>query len=482
MGLQVYNRYSGKKEAFTPLIDNRVGIYFCGMTVQDKPHMGHMLAFVAGDLIRRYLKHKGYDVTYVQNFTDIDDKIIAKANEEGTDYKTVAERNIAEYFDYSEQLGILPADIYPKATEHIDDIISLISTLVGKGFAYKGGDDVYFRVRKFEEYGKLSGRRVDELQSGARIEIGQQKEDPLDFTLWKGAREGEPSWDSPWGPGRPGWHIECSVMSMKYLGETLDMHGGGMDLVFPHHENEIAQSEAASGKQFVRYWMHNGLLNLSGEKMSKSTGHFFLIEDILKEFPGEVVRFFFLSTHFRSNSEFGRERLREAEAGYERIVNFCKQLARAKDEGAQSAGRGEEIISLAGRVMEDFISAMDDDFNSAEAVGHIFRLIREVNTMTGGDPSSLASGSEAALRLLGDMEIYDSILGLFSGGLPSGAVDVPPEVERMVAEREEARKAKDWARADELRGRILEAGFVIEDRPEGTEVREVRSRTGEDPL
>jgi cysteinyl-tRNA synthetase len=469
MSLQVYNRYKGRKEEFQPVREGKVGIYFCGMTVQDKPHMGHMLAFVAGDMIRRYLKFKGYDVKYIQNFTDVDDKIIAKANEEGVEFGEVARRNIDEYFRFAGALNIMPADIYPKATEHIDDIIAMIARLEERGFAYKGGNDVYYRVRKFPAYGKLSGRVIDDLQSGARIEVGDEKEDPLDFTLWKGAKEGEPAWDSPWGPGRPGWHIECSVMSMKYLGETLDMHGGGMDLVFPHHENEIAQSEAATGSEYVKYWMHNGLLNLSGEKMSKSTGHFFLIEDILKEFSGEVVRFYFLATHFRSNSEFGRERLAEAAAGFERIREFCVRLAEARD-AAGGDGNDPKIDELAAGVRTDFLEAMDDDFNSAEAIGHIFHLIREINTMTTGDTLRLARFPATLDRLLEDLGTYDSILGLFADGLPGADVDVPGEIMQMVAERDEARKSRDWARADELRDRIVEAGFVIEDRAEGARV------------
>jgi len=470
MSLQVYNRYKGRKEEFRPVHDGKVGIYFCGMTVQDKPHMGHMLAFVAGDMIRRYLKYRGFDVRYVQNFTDVDDKIISKANDEGIDFTEVAQRNIDEYFRFAGELNIMPADIYPKATEHIDDIIGLIAKLEEKGYAYKGGSDVYYRVRKFPAYGKLSGRVIDDLQSGARIEVGEEKEDPLDFTLWKGAKEGEPAWDSPWGPGRPGWHIECSVMSMKYLGETLDMHGGGMDLVFPHHENEIAQSEAATGSEYVRYWMHNGLLNLSGEKMSKSTGHFFLIEDILKEFSGEVVRFYFLSTHFRSNSEFGRERLAEAAAGFERVNDFCARLGEARAAAAPGEGRDGKIDALAAQVREDFMASMDDDFNSAEAIGHIFRLIREVNTVTGGNIMKLTGSPGTLDGLLADLEIYDSILGLFAGGLPKAGSDVPDEILRMVREREEARKSKDWARADQLRDAVVEAGYTIEDRAEGTRV------------
>ena len=470
MVLKVYDTLRGKKEPFKPVNDNKVGIYFCGMTVQDKPHIGHMLAFVAGDMIRRYLKYKGYDVTYVQNFTDVDDKIIARANEEGIDYKEVAERNIAEYFKYAERLNITKADYHPRATEHIDDIIALIKRLEEKGYAYAVGGDVYFRVRKFKDYGKLSKRAVDELKSGARIEVGEHKEDPLDFTLWKGAKEGEPAWDSPWGKGRPGWHIECSVMSMKYLGETIDMHGGGQDLIFPHHENEIAQSEAATGKPFVNYWLHNGLLNLQGEKMSKSTGHFFSIEEINQEFSGEVIRFYLISTHFRSRTEFSRERLKEAEAGFERIRNLClfidEKLSALEGEGEESE-ESARLGALIEEVKQSFIEAMDDDFNSGEAIGHIFRLVKEVNKIRAANEQALARDGKILEELRGAFELFDSILGLFHDGLPKHKVEVPEEVAALVAEREEARKAKDWARADALRDKISELGFIVEDRADG---------------
>jgi cysteinyl-tRNA synthetase len=476
MTLMVYDTLRARKTEFNPLDQDRVGIYFCGMTVQDKPHIGHMLAFVAGDMIRRYLLYKGYKVTYVQNFTDIDDKIIAKAAEEGVDYTVVAERNIGEYFRYARELNILPADIYPKATEHIGDIIALIEGLEERGYAYDAGGDVYFRVRRFKDYGKLSKRRVDELQAGARIEVGEQKEDPLDFTLWKAAKEGEPAWESPWGRGRPGWHIECSVMSMKYLGETLDMHGGGQDLVFPHHENEIAQSEAATGKPYVNYWMHNGLLNLRGEKMSKSTGHFFSIEDINREFPGEVIRFYLLSTHFRSRSEFSRERLQEAEAGFERIRNLCTFLDECRGNGGEKASTLEttELRALVGEVRDDFLAGMDDDFNSAEAIGHIFRLVREVNRVRAADEAALRRDGETVGAIIDAFRMFDSILGLFKGGLPRAELDVPAEVRRLVEEREEARRRKDWASADSLRDRIEEMGFVLEDRPDGTTLKPKR--------
>ena len=480
MTLRVYDTLRGTKDDFKPVEEKKVGIYFCGMTVQDRPHLGHMFAFVAGDMIRRYLAYKGFDVTYVQNFTDIDDKIIARASEEGVDYRTVAERNIAEYFKFAEVLNILPADVYPRATEHIEDIIALIRRLEERGLAYQAGNDVFYRVRKFSDYGKLSKRRVDELVSGARIGVDEQKEDPLDFTLWKGAKEGEPFWESPWGKGRPGWHIECSVMSMKYLGETLDMHGGGQDLVFPHHENEIAQSEGATGKPFVHYWMHNGLINLRGEKMSKSTGHFFSVEDVNKDFSGDVIRFYLLSTHFRSNSEFSEERLKEAEAGFERITNLCiyldEKLA-ALDGAEVTAGEVagmEGLRTIVGETRRDFEEAMDDDFNSGEAIGHIFRLVREVNKIRASSEEALAGDRKTLEDIRDAIRVFDSVLGLFRGGLPTAGLDVPDEVAGLVAEREEARKSKDWKRADELRDRVLDLGFTIEDRADGPALKRLK--------
>jgi cysteinyl-tRNA synthetase len=472
MALKVYDTLRARKEEFEPVSPGKVGIYFCGMTVQDRPHIGHMLAFVAGDMIRRHLRFKGYEVTYVQNFTDIDDKIIAKAKEEGVDYRVIAERNMKEYFRYADELNIMKADVYPLATQHIGEIVSLIGALVDKGFAYDAGGDVYFRVRAFPQYGRLSKRNVDDLQSGARIEIGERKEDPLDFTLWKGAKEGEPAWDSPWGPGRPGWHIECSAMSMKYLGTTIDMHGGGQDLIFPHHENEIAQSEAATGKPYIRYWMHNGLLNLRGEKMSKSTGHFFAIEDINREFTGEVIRFYLLSTHFRSGTEFSRERLKEAEAGLERIRNACvyvdERLSALRSAPPKpKTDEAEKLAGLVDDVKRAFVEAMDDDFNSAEAIGHVFRLVREINRIRAEGDEGPVQREEAFDRLREALEVFDAVLGLFRGGLPKAGLAIPREVADLVADRESARKEKRWADADTLRKKIGDLGFVVEDRPTG---------------
>jgi len=473
--LTVYDEIRQKKVPFEPLVAGKVGMYVCGMTVQDRPHMGHMLAFVSSDVIRRYLEHVGYEVTFIQNFTDIDDKIIAKATEEGLDCRVVAQRNIDAYFGAAEALNVRPATVYPCATEHIDDILALIAKLEAGGHAYAAGGDVYFRVRSMADYGKLSRRNVDDLMSGARIEVGAEKEDPLDFALWKGSQPPEPGWESPWGRGRPGWHIECSAMAMKYLGETLDFHGGGEDLIFPHHENEIAQSECATGRPFVRFWLHNGLLNLRGQKMSKSTGHFFSMEDVLREFPGEVVRFYLLSTHFRSQSEFSRERLTDASRAYERLVNACRsideQLTRLGDGPAVSTPAGARLAAAAEAARARFHAAMDDDFNTAGAVGQLFELVRAYNSAADEPGAPLARDREAleAVRLA--IASFDAILGLFRDGPPRAVDDVPAEIHRLVAEREAARKARDFARADSLRGEIAEAGFVLEDTPQGARVR-----------
>jgi cysteinyl-tRNA synthetase len=475
MTLRVYDTLRQKKVDFQPVEDGKVGMYFCGMTVQDRPHMGHMLAFVSGDMVRRYLEYKGYDVTYIQNFTDIDDKIIDKAAEEGVDYRTVAERNMQAYHDVADALNIKPATKYPLATKHIGEIIGLIKTLIDKGHAYEAGGDVYFRVRSMSSYGRLSKRNIDDLMAGARIEVGEQKEDPLDFALWKASEEPEPGWNSPWGRGRPGWHIECSAMSMKYLGDTLDFHGGGEDLIFPHHENEIAQSECATGNTFVHHWLHNGLLNLKGQKMSKSTGHFFAMEDVLKEYSGEVARFYLLSTHFRSQSEFSRERLEEAKKGFERVVNACRSisehLGRLGDAAGVNMPSAQKLIDAAAKARKNFEASMDDDFNSAGAIGHMFELVRAFNTAMDENGEQVAQSRDALEAVKGAFEEFDTILGLFHDGFPQAAQDVPAEIMEMVQARQDARKRKDFAKSDEMRDKVLAAGYVIEDTPQGVRVK-----------
>ena len=475
MALKVYDTFKQKKVEFEPVTPGKAGIYFCGMTVQDRPHMGHMLAFVSGDMVRRYLEYSGFDVTYIQNFTDIDDKIIDKAADEGIEYTEVARRNIEAYHAAAGALNIKPATEYPYATRHIPDILDIIGRLVEKGHAYAAGGDVYFRVRTMKDYGKLSRRNIDDLMSGARIEVGETKEDPLDFALWKGSVDPEPGWDSPWGRGRPGWHIECSAMSMKYLGETFDFHGGGEDLIFPHHENEIAQSECANDKPFANYWLHNGLLNLRGEKMSKSTGHFFAMEDILKEYEGVVVRFYLLSTHFRSQSEFSRERLEEAGKGYERLTNACRAVSESLESLGDTPGvstpAGTDFKAAVGKTRERFLEAMDDDFNSAGAMGQIFDLIKTYNILVDSHGLALSRDREALEAFRETIIEFDSVLGLFKDGFPRGVEDVPTEILTMLQERQNARKDKDFQRADELRDAIVAAGYTIEDTSEGSRVR-----------
>jgi cysteinyl-tRNA synthetase len=476
MTLRVYDTLRQKKTDFEPVHPRKVGMYVCGMTVQDKPHMGHMLAFVSGDMIRRYLEHLGYEVAYIQNFTDIDDKIIERANREGVDYRVVVERNIEAYHRIARAVNIKPATLYPYATQHIPEIIAMVSTLIERGNAYAApGGDVYFRVRTKKDYGKLSKRDIDDLISGARVEVGENKEDPLDFALWKASKPGEPYWDSPWGKGRPGWHIECSAMATKYLGDTLDLHGGGEDLIFPHHENELAQSECATGKEFVRHWMHNGLLNLRGQKMSKSTGHFFAMEDVLKEFDGQVVRFYLLSTQFRSQMEYSRERLEASAKTFERLVNACRSVdehrSRLPDGPPISTAQGRELVAAAEKARQNFLTAMDDDFNSAGAIGYMFELIKTYNVMLDENPAAVTSSREALDAVWSSLALFDEILGLFRDGLPRAAEDVPADILKDVEDRNNAKKSKDFQRADQLREKILAAGFLIEDTPTGARVR-----------
>jgi cysteinyl-tRNA synthetase len=475
MTLRVYDTQRGKKRDFQPVTEGKVGIYFCGMTVQDKPHMGHMLAFVAGDMIRRFLEYREYEVQYIQNFTDIDDKIIDKANDEGLDYKEVAERNIRAYFAAADALHIRPATKYPKATEHIQEIIDLIAKLVDKGHAYPASGDVYFRVRAFDGYGKLSKRKIDDLMSGARIAVGEHKEDPLDFALWKGAKPDEPGWDSPWGRGRPGWHIECSAMSMKYLGETLDFHGGGEDLIFPHHENELAQSEAATGVPFVHFWLHNGLLNLKGEKMSKSTGHFFAMEDVLKDFDGMVVRFYFLSAHFRKPTEYSRERLEEAKRGYDRLRLAClsidENLRKIGDKPGITGPAGSTLRQTIDKASEGFFAAMDDDFNSAGALGSVFDLIKTYHKLVDEKGAAITQDREVLEALRDAITMYDQVLCIFPDGFPTSAREIPEDVTALVDARQQARKERNFKKADEIRDKLDGMGYVIEDTPGGARVR-----------
>jgi cysteinyl-tRNA synthetase len=478
MSLRVYDARRRAKLPFEPIAPGRAGMYVCGMTVQDRPHVGHMRYAVAGDVMRRYLESQGYEVTYVTNFTDIDDRIIDRANQEGVPYEKISERNIRAFLEYAKVLNIKEATHYPRATESIPEIIDLIRRLVEKRHAYAAGGDVYFDVRSYPRYGELSGRKLDELRSGVRIEVGEAKRDPLDFALWKGAKPGEPSWPSPWGPGRPGWHIECSAMAMKFLGETFDFHGGGQDLVFPHHENEIAQSEAATEKTFARYWVENGLVLLGGAKMSKSTQHFFLIEDVAKKVAPEVIRFYLQSTHYRSPIEWSEERLEEAGVAYARLRETLAKAERGAAEWGAAAPSGngggvpegppDHPLVLEVRALEEqFAEAMNDDFNTARAQGHLFEIAKALNRAV--ESGAATERDQAATRFAArKLRGLGEILGLFWGEWKAVEEAVPESVQLLVRKRDEARLQKQWRRADELRDQILALGYVLEDQKGGT--------------
>jgi cysteinyl-tRNA synthetase len=476
MSLQIYNTVKGKKEDFHSLRPGKVGMYVCGVTVYDLCHLGHGRGAVVFDVIRRYLEYSGYDVTFVKNYTDIDDKIIARAREEGVEASALAERFIGEYVRDMESLGVRPADLEPKATEHIEDILQLVAGLVEKGVAYAVEGDVYFRVQSFAPYGSLSGRSTEDMVAGARVEVDERKENPLDFALWKASKEREPWWDSPWGRGRPGWHIECSAMSAAHLGEQIDIHGGGKDLIFPHHENEIAQSEAFSGRDFVRYWMHNGFVNINREKMSKSLGNFFTIREILERYEAEAVRFFLLSTHYRSPIDFSDRNLEEATKTLDRVYLLLGQLEHAGGGGGEAVAGGEAEESVSS-LRERFRRAMDDDFNTAEALGEVFKTVRLLSgALSRGD----GIGKAAIETFLGTIGEIGQVLGVLDGTPQSwrehrrlreetakSSIDAS-WVEEKIAERERARRERDWALADALRDELQSRGVVLEDGPEGT--------------
>ena len=476
MSLTVFNTMGNRKEPFVPRVPGKVGMYVCGVTVYDLCHIGHARANVAFDIIVRYLRHAGYDVRYVRNFTDIDDKILRRAAEEGTDYLAVAAKYIRAFYEDFDRMGLLRPDTEPKATEHIPEIVALVKELVAKGQAYAVDGDVYYAVKRFPEYGKLSGKNVEDLLSGARVEVDERKDDPLDFALWKASRPGEPAWDSPWGPGRPGWHIECSAMSMKHLGESFDIHGGGKDLVFPHHENEIAQSEAATGKRFARYWLHNGFVNVDNEKMSKSLGNFFTLREVLKKVRPEVLRFFFASSHYRSPIDYSDQSLMEAKAGLDRLYRV-----KEKAEGCRAAGvvptvlpAGEEFAPLAAAAGR-FGEAMDDDFNTAAALGRLFEAVRALNRLA---PEATAEEPGRAGQFLAgyaSLEPLFSVLGLL--GMPSAeyfqAAGAPGRIaEAEIAARIEARRvaraSRDFAEADRIRKELEAEGVLLEDGKGGT--------------
>ncbi|MDC8803723.1 cysteine--tRNA ligase [Halomonas pacifica] len=454
--MQIYNTLTRCKEAFTPIEPGRVRMYVCGMTVYDYCHLGHARVMVAFDVITRYLRHRGYDVTYVRNITDIDDKILRRAEENGESIGALTERMIAAMHEDEARLGVLRPDAEPRATAHIDDILAMIETLITKGYAYAADNgDVYYRVRRFEGYGKLNNRDLDEMRSGARIEVDEHKEDPLDFVLWKAAKPGEASWSSPWGEGRPGWHIECSAMSTCCLGETFDIHGGGPDLTFPHHENEIAQSEAATGKPYVNTWMHAGAVRVNQEKMSKSLGNFFTIREVLAHHDPEVVRYLLVASHYRSPINYAPESLSEARKSLERFYNAL--------DGVE-AQEGE----VDGGYQARFGAAMDDDFNSPEAVSVLFELARELNRAKKEAPAEAPALAFALKRLA-------SVLGLLqqepAAFLKGGAGELPlaeAEIEARITARAEAKRAKDFAAADAIRDELAALGIILKDSREGT--------------
>ena len=483
MSLRVYNTLTAKKEEFIPLEPGRIKMYVCGVTVYDHCHIGHARANVVFDMIFRYLKYAGYDVTYVRNYTDIDDKIINRANRDGIAWDEVSERFIAEFDKDMAALSLELPTHQPKATEHIPEIIAIVQRLVGKGHAYAVDGDVYFRVATFGDYLKLSKRNMEDMQAGARVEVDERKENPMDFALWKGAKPGEPSWESPWGPGRPGWHIECSAMSMKFLGETFDIHGGGKDLVFPHHENEIAQSEAANGSPFVRYWLHNGFVNINAEKMSKSLGNFFTIKEVLEQYDAEVLRFFLLSAHYRSPIDFSDQNLTEAEAGLERIykglAEIDRVLAGEQGSGSELSDSGRDLEEKAAGLLNRFREAMDDDFNTALAIAGVFELTRAVNRVAAEENAvtpRLCKALSAARKAVADVA---QVLGIFTSN-PAGYLErikarkaaeltiSPDEIELLIAERAVARKARDFKRSDEIRDLLLARNIALLDSPTGT--------------
>jgi len=455
--LKIYNDLTRSKETFEPLVPGKVNMYVCGMTVYDLCHLGHARVMVVFDVVYRYLKASGYDVTYIRNITDIDDKIINRANENGEVFHELTERFIAAMHEDAEALGILPPDDEPKATDHLDEIVEMIERLIANGHAYVvDNGDVYFDVKSFPEYGKLSGKSIEDLQAGARVDVDDIKRDPMDFALWKAAKPDEPSWESPWGPGRPGWHIECSAMSTKALGDTFDIHGGGADLTFPHHENEIAQSECATGHQFVKYWMHNGFVRINDEKMSKSLGNFFTVREILERYRAEEVRYFILTSQYRSPLNYDDEHLDNARGALTRFYTALRGLPDAEPAGAEGFEK-------------KFHAAMDDDFNTPEALAAMFELVREINRVRTEDAAKAASLG-AALRRLGDMlGILQNDPEAYLRGDDAASDDLgDAAIDDMIAARNQAKSDKNWAEADRIRDELQGMGIVLEDSPAGT--------------
>lgn len=459
--MRLYNTLTRKKEEFVPLHKGEVRMYSCGPTVYNYFHIGNARPFIVFDTLRRYFEYKGYRVIFVQNFTDIDDKMINRAKEEGVTVKELGDRFIEEYFKDADNLGIKRATVHPRATEHVQDIIEFIKRLEEKGLAYEVEGDVYFDTSAFPDYGKLSGQNMEELEAGARIDVDEKKRNPMDFALWKAKKPGEPAWDSPWGPGRPGWHIECSVMAIKYLGETIDIHSGGQDLTFPHHENEIAQSEGATGKPFARYWLHNGYINVNNQKMSKSLGNFFTVRDIQKEFDLEVVRLFMLSAHYRSPVNFSRELLEQAQSALDRLYNARNNieylLEQAKER--EMTETEKELAAQLESYVEKFEEAMEDDVNTADAIAVIFDLVKDINTNLSFE------NSKALLKKAYD--IFSTLTGVLGLVQKRERKDLDAEIEALIEKRQQARKEKNWAVADQIRDELKARGIILEDTPQG---------------
>ena len=460
--MKLYNTLTRKKEEFVPVEEGKVKMYVCGPTVYNYIHIGNARPFIIFDTLRRYLEYRGYDVTYVQNFTDVDDKIIKRGHEEQISPEEVANKYIDEYFIDADGLGIKRANVHPRVTDNIQQIIDFVKELEDKGYAYEVNGDVYFDTKKFEGYGKLSKQNQDDLEAGARIEVNSQKRHPMDFVLWKAKKEGEPGWNSPWGEGRPGWHIECSVMSNRYLGETIDIHAGGQDLAFPHHENEIAQSEAKSGKPFSNYWIHNGYININNEKMSKSKGNFFTVRDIAAQYDLEIVRFFMLSAHYRNPVNFSDEMLNQAKAGLERLYN-TKEKLEFTISNLQESAMTEEEKSLVGELdgfRTKFIDAMEDDVNTADAISVIFELAKFTNSNV-----NEKSSSEFAKKCL---DQFDELTGVLNIVNKKQDDMLDEEIENLIQKRVEAKKNKDFKLADDIRAELLEKGIILEDTRQGT--------------
>ncbi|MCJ7603107.1 MAG: cysteine--tRNA ligase [Desulfobulbaceae bacterium] len=482
MTVSIYNTKSGKKEPFSPLEKDHIKLYVCGITAYDYCHIGHARSTLVFDMIVRYLHYRGFKVTYIRNFTDIDDKIIKRAQEQHTTTEELANRFIKAFHEDMKSLGNEPPTLEPRATEHIPEIISMIQELIDKGFAYEVQGDVYFKVDRFADYGSLSGRNLEDMMAGARISINEQKQNPMDFALWKSSKPGEPVWDSPWGAGRPGWHIECSAMSRKFLGDTFDIHGGGKDLIFPHHENEIAQSEASSGKPFVATWIHHGFVTIKDEKMSKSLGNFLTIREILEKYPAEVLRFLVFSTHYRTPLDFSETAMKDAETGLDRLYTCLAEIAKLPAHGdpnrAPAAGRKnvDKINSLVDR----FVKAMDNDFNSAQALGHIFEVVKVLNTIRQSLPATPAESDLALLHASAkSIREIAGIMGLLRQNPVAYIKDKQEKtmsrldidqaaIESLISDRKIARGQKNWIRADEIRDILLHHKIEIKDEADGT--------------